>query len=153
MYEMGHSTNMFVISHKGDQLYDKFSNLKGVKFHRGGKVVNHIENQFKRIKRIEKVRMDINKWSPADIYVTTPEYDSKCLEDEQSIRGLNQCMNERINPQDPKMFGVSLKKMSNTASLKILNFDKKLYSKFDWNAYRDYNPQNVMNIFKKVYID
>lgn len=108
-----------------NQLYDKFSNLKGVKFHRGGKVVNHIENQFKRIKRIEKVRMDINKWSPADIYVTTPEYDSKCLEDEQSIRGLNQCMNERINPQDPKMFGVSLKKMSNTASLKILNFDKK----------------------------
>lgn len=35
----------------------------------------------------------------------------------------------------------------------ILNFDKKLYSKFDWNAYRDYNPRNVMNIFKKVYID
>jgi hypothetical protein len=108
-----------------NELYDKFKNLKGIKFHRGGKVVNNIENQFKRIKREEKVRMDINKWSPADIYITTPKYDPKCLEDESSIKGLNQCMNERINPQDPKMFGVSLKKMSNTASLKLLNFDRK----------------------------
>ena len=106
-------------------LYDKFKDLKGVKFHRGGKVVQNIENQFKRIKKSEGVRMDINKWSPADIYLTTPKYDPKCLEDEESIRGLNQCMNERINPQDPKMFGISLKKMSNNASLKLLNFDKK----------------------------
>ena len=108
-----------------NELYNKFKNVRGVKFHRGGKVVKHIEDQFKRIKRKEGVRMDINKWSPADIYVTTPKYDSKCLEDELSIKGLNQCMNERINPEDPKMFGVSLKKMSNTSSLKLLNFDKK----------------------------
>ena len=106
-------------------LYDKFKGLKGIKFHRGGKVVDNIENQFKRIKRKEGVRMDINKWSPADIYITTPKYDPKCLEDEASIKGLNQCMNERINPDDPKMFGVSLKKMSSSASLKILNFDRK----------------------------
>ena len=108
-----------------NELYDNFKNLKGVKFHRGGKVVENIENQFKRIKTKEGVRMDINKWSPADIYLTTPKYDPKCLEDEESIRGLNQCMNERINPQNPKMFGISLKKMSNTSALKLLNFDKK----------------------------
>ena len=108
-----------------NELYDNFKNLKGVKFHRGGKVVENIENQFKRIKSKEGVRMDINKWSPADIYLTTPKYDPKCLEDEESIRGLNQCMNERINPQNPKMFGISLKKMSNTSALKLLNFDKK----------------------------
>ena len=108
-----------------NEIYDNFKTLKGVKFHRGGKVVDNIENQFKRIKRKEQVRMDINKWSPADIYLTTPKYDPKCLEDEESIRGLNQCMNERISPTDPKMFGISLKKMSNNASLKLLNFDKK----------------------------
>ena len=106
-------------------LYDDFKDLKGIKFHRGGKVVNNIENQFKRIKKEEKVRMDINKWSPADIYITTPQYDPKCLEDEKSIKGLNQCMNERINPTKPTMFGISLKKMSGNASLKLLNFDKK----------------------------
>jgi len=108
-----------------NELYKKFNALKGVKFHRGGKVVDNIENQFKRIKSKEGVRMDINKWSPADIYLTTPKYNPKCLEDEESIKGLNQCMNERINPTDPKMFGISLKKMSNTSSLKLLNFDKK----------------------------
>jgi hypothetical protein len=109
-----------------NELWDKFKNIKnGIVFHRGDKTVNHIENQFKRIKKIEGIRIDINKWSPADIYVTTPKYDPKCLEDEKSLKGLNQCMNERINPADPKMFGVSLKKMSGSASLKILNFDKK----------------------------
>jgi len=108
-----------------NELYKEFNGLKGVKFHRGGEVVENIEKQFKRIKSKEGVRMDINKWSPADIYLTTPKYDPKCLEDEESIRGLNQCMNERISPTDPKMFGISLKKMSNNASLKLLNFDKK----------------------------
>ena len=109
-----------------NKLWDQFKGLKnGIVFHRGSKTVDHIENQFKRIKGIEGVRMDINKWSPADIYVTTPGYNSKCLEDERSIQGLNQCMNERINPSNPVMFGVSLKKMSRTASLNIINFDKK----------------------------
>ena len=108
-----------------NELWEKFKGLRnGIVFHRGDKTVNHIENQFKRIKRVEKIRIDINKWSPADIYITTPKYDPKCLEEEQSIKGLNQCMNERINPQAPKMFGVSLKKMSGSADAKILNFDK-----------------------------
>ena len=109
-----------------NELWEKFKGLRnGIVFHRGDKTVDHIENQFKRIKRVEKIRIDINKWSPADIYITTPKYDPKCLEEEQSIKGLNQCMNERINPQAPKMFGVSLKKMSGSAGAKILNFDKK----------------------------
>lgn len=109
-----------------NELWEKFSGIKsGIKFHRGSKTVDHIENQFKRIKKIEGVRVDINKWSPADIYVTTPKYDPKCLEEEKSIKGLNQCMNERIDPKNPKMFGVSLKKMSRTSNLKLLNFDKK----------------------------
>ena len=108
-----------------NELWEKFGSLRGVVFHRGDKTVEHIENQFKRIKKIEKIRIDINKWSPADIYITTPNYDPKCLQDEQSIRGLNQCMNERIDPKAPKMFGVSLKKMSGSSDLKLLNFDKK----------------------------
>ena len=108
-----------------NELWEKFGSLRGVVFHRGDKTVDHIENQFKRIKKIEKIRIDINKWSPADIYITTPNYNPKCLEDEQSIRGLNQCMNERIDPKAPKMFGVSLKKMSGSSDLKLLNFDRK----------------------------
>lgn len=109
-----------------NELWEKFKGIKsGIVFHRGSKTVDHIENQFKRIKKIEGIRIDINKWSPADIYVTTPKYDPDCLENEKSIKGLNQCMNERINPSNPKMFGVSLKKMSRTSNLKVLNYDKK----------------------------
>lgn len=122
-----------------NKLWDQFHNISnGIVFHRGSKVVDHIENQFKRIKKIENIRVDINKWSPADIYITTPGYDPTCLQKEKSLQGLNQCMNERIDPNDPKMFGVSLKKMSGTAFLKLLNFDKKnsiekTFKKFDFS--------------------
>ena len=106
-------------------LYKTFSSLKskGIVFHRGDKVVNHIENQFKRIKKLENVRLDINKWSPADIYVTTNDYDPKCLEEEKTLKGLNQCMMDRLLNQT--MFGISLKQMNNSASLKKINVDKK----------------------------
>ena len=35
----------------------------------------------------------------------------------------------------------------------ILGFNKDVESKKDWNAFRDYYPDKVMAIFKKVYID
>ena len=35
----------------------------------------------------------------------------------------------------------------------LLCFNREEMSKFDWNAYRDYSPENVMKIFKQVYID
>ena len=83
-------------------------------------------DQFKRIKKIEKVRVDINKWSPADIYVTTPKYDPTCLEDEKSIKGLTnlpikfltihtsggkdmmQAAMEAVSASDIKVFGVTV---------------------------------------------
>lgn len=34
----------------------------------------------------------------------------------------------------------------------ILSFDKELNSYRDWNAYREYNPENVMRYFDKVFI-
>jgi hypothetical protein len=43
----------------------------------------------------------------------------------------------------------------NENSLKdiLLNFNKEEIAKKDWNAYRDYTPEKVMQMFKKVYID
>ena len=103
----------------------------------------------KELKKKEGIRLDINKWSPADIYVTTPGYDSKCLEDEQSIKGLNQCMNERINPQKPVMFGFQFEEDVKYCISEVINFDKKdalekTYSGFDMNydsidIYLNYN--------------
>ena len=35
----------------------------------------------------------------------------------------------------------------------LINFNKEEMQKRDWNAYKDYTPENVMQIFKKVFID
>tara|TARA_R100000005_G_C4973247_1_gene185497 strand:+ start:42 stop:1436 length:1395 start_codon:yes stop_codon:yes gene_type:complete len=112
-----------------NELWKKFSGLKnkGVKFHRGGAEVKYIEDAFKRVKKEEKVRIDINKWSPADIYVTTKNYKHKCLDEENTLRGLNQCMMHRLigEGQGPIMFGVSLKKITGKAKLSTKNVDPK----------------------------
>lgn len=112
-----------------NKLWDEFRGLKskGVKFHRGSSEVNYIENQFKRVKKAEGVRIDINKWSPADIYVTTNNYRHKCLAEENTLQGLNQCMMHRLvgEGQGPIMFGVSLKKITSSANLSKVNVDPK----------------------------
>ena len=92
-------------------------------FHRGSSTVERIEGAFKRVKKKEGVRMDINKWSPADIYVISPAFDPECLGEEESMRGLTQCMQERI--QKNVAMGVSLKKITANATLSKVNFDKK----------------------------
>lgn len=114
-----------------NELWHKFDGMKsrGVKFHRGSSEVKYIEDQFKRVKREEKVRIDINKWSPADIYVTTNNYRHKCLAEENTIKGLNQCMMHRLvgEGQGPIMFGVSLKKITSTeGTLNTVNVDPKI---------------------------
>ena len=89
-------------------------------FHRGSPMVNQIEGHFKRIKKIEGVRMDLNKWSPADIYLIRKDFDIGCLAKEKTILGLNACMQRELS--DGKLIGVSLKKItSGTAKLKAMN--------------------------------
>lgn len=96
---------------------------KNYVFHRGSKTVDRIEGAFKRVAKKEGIRMDQNKWSPADIYLIGPSFDPACLGEEESIRGLNQCMQERI--QKNIAIGVSLKKITAAARMKPINFDKK----------------------------
>lgn len=129
IFKMDDSWNMSCIR-GANELWDNFKELKskGVKFHRGSSEVKYIERNFSRVRKSEGVRIDINKWSPADIYVTTKNYRHKCLEEENTLRGLNQCMMHRLvgEGQGPIMFGVSLKKITKTnASLKKINVDPK----------------------------
>ena len=74
-----------------NKLWDTFGGKGKFVFHRGSKTVDRIENNFKRIKKIEGVRMDLNKWSPADIYIVSSNFDITCLDEEKTILGLNQC--------------------------------------------------------------
>jgi len=55
-----------------NKLYEKYGSLKSSKnfiFHRGSSTVDQIEGSFKRINRSENAFGNINKWSPADIYI------------------------------------------------------------------------------------
>ena len=44
---------------------------KNFKFYRGKGVMSRIEEQFKKLNRIEKEFTNINKWTPADIWAAT----------------------------------------------------------------------------------
>ena len=78
-----------------NELYSEFGG--NFKYERGSKNIKAIDKAFKDMKRVEGVRMDINKWSPADMYLISAAFDPKCLLEENSFRGLNQCMQERLS--------------------------------------------------------
>lgn len=120
-----------------NKLWDTFSGKGKFTFHRGSKIVDQIENNFKRIKKVEGVRMDLNKWSPADIYIISDKFDISCLNAEKTILGLNQCMQERI--ENNTCIGVSLKKIKGSAKIELKNFfkDMKTTKEYDGYEYSD----------------
>lgn len=95
-------------------------------FHRGSREVNLIESIFTRINREEKAFGNLNKWSPADIYMIKSGTNLSELEQERSLKGLNAKMYEYIT--NNKVVGVSLKKMYGTGRISKKNFpsDKKI---------------------------
>ena len=88
-------------------------------FHRGDGVVNRINGAFMRVKRIENVRMDINKWNPSDFWMVRRGFDFGRIDGEQTILGLNQVIQESL--QEKSLIGISLKKMQGGASLSKKN--------------------------------
>lgn len=103
-----------------NELRSRYSS-KTFEFHRGSKKVDQIENVFKKINRVEKAFGDLNKWSPADIYIIKKNFDPKILDEEHSLKGLNEKMYELLN--DKKVIGVSLKKIEgNRGSISEKNF-------------------------------
>lgn len=129
-----------------NKLWDTFGGKGKFVFHRGSKTVDRIENNFKRIKKIEGVRMDLNKWSPADIYIVSSNFDITCLDEEKTILGLNQCMQERI--ENNTLIGVSLKKIMGTAKIDLKNVfkDMKVTRKYAGYTYSDTSMDGYINI-------
>ena len=101
-----------------NKLYSKYGSGR-YSFHRGSPLVNQIESIFKRVKKTEGLRMDLNKWSPADIYLVRQDFKIDSLSKENSILGLNAAMTRELTAG--RLIGVSLKKITSTASLKPMN--------------------------------
>ena len=129
-----------------NKLWDTFGGKENFVFHRGSKTVDAIENNFKRIKKLEGVRMDLNKWSPADIYIVSDKFDITCLNEEKTILGLNQCMQERI--ENNTLIGVSLKKIIGNAKIDLKNVfkDMKTTKEYEGYTYSDTSMDAYLNI-------
>jgi len=106
-------------------LYRKFNGKGKFTFHRGSGAVNTIESTFTSVNKTEKAFGNLNKWSPADIYMISNDVNLSELSMERSLKGLNAKMYDYII--NHKVIGVSLKKMSGRGSVSQKNFptDKK----------------------------
>ena len=100
-------------------LYGRFGRSGKYTFHRGDATVNRFNDAFERAKATEGVRMNINKWNPSDIWMVKSDFDFKCIDEEKTLLGLNQCIQDEL--EHGKLIGISLKKMQSGASLSAKN--------------------------------
>ena len=125
-------------------LYEKYANAsKTYGFHRGSSLVSRIEDVWKKCnKASDSYFSDINKWSPADIYLVSNDFVGKGIEDletSSTLEVLNAKMSQYFKSGD--LIGVSLKKIeSGNGSHSVKNDPGKLkdtsavsYKGFDSN--------------------
>lgn len=105
-----------------EELHKAFKG-KSYTFHRGSQWVEQLEKKFKSLNSKEKAFSNVNKWSPADIYMVSPVGKTLKLEDAESIAELNSMLTEALKNKD--IIGVSLKLLKKTAKISYYNFDTK----------------------------
>ena len=115
-----------------NKLYKKFRSGSYV-FHRGSSTVDAIENAFKRVKKNESVRMDINKWNPADIWMVSNKFSFDALNKERTILGVNQVIQEKL--EEETLIGVSLKKIVGNANISVKNIFRDMKTCKYYNGY------------------
>ncbi len=103
-----------------NELREKYTG-EDFEFHKGSAKVKIIENAFNSIKGREGLTINLNKWSPADIYMIAYGFDpNKALSGIKTLASLNAKMYELL--KDKKIIGVSLKKIGKTANITNVNF-------------------------------
>jgi len=93
-------------------------------FHRGSAWVKALDDKFKELNRQEKLFNDLNKWTPADIWlVKSGKEGAYDIQGAGSIQQLNQLLLKAFAARD--LIGVSLKKAaSSKPRLKQVNYKK-----------------------------
>ncbi len=90
-------------------------------FFRGKGIVDVVENHFKKVnKDSDKPFSNVNKWSPADIYLCDCDFDTKEITRHTNFQQMNACMLKLIEAK--KLMGVSLKKITSSGSIKEINY-------------------------------
>jgi len=94
-------------------------------FHRGSSTVDIIEGAFKRINQREKAFGNLNKWSPADMYMFTNKGKQIVrteIAQASTLQKLNSLMLKYYKSND--IVGVSLKKLQGSVKASENNVDK-----------------------------
>jgi hypothetical protein len=120
-------------------------------FHRGSPLVDAINKKFSELnKKMEVPFSNINKWSPADIWVSRKGYKLD-IEGCQTLDCLNRDLLNALKDRD--LIGVSLKKTMNSIHQTNYNVGEKR-KPMKWNGYRLKAEKKDSNIFssKHVYI-
>jgi len=95
--------------------------LRNFKFHRGGDVVDKISAMFISANRKDAMMANINKWSPADIWLFTVKGETaiKSAPTDQTFASLNQIILALYESRDA--IGVSLKKVGGDVHHEVFN--------------------------------
>lgn len=114
-------------------------------FHRGSSWVDALENKFKELNKVEKAFSNVNKWTPADIWMIADGAEGKYdIEGAGSLQYLNNELLKAYASRD--ILGVSLKKVKGKPKVKQVNykapfkspkFTKVSYGKKDFFASKD----------------
>lgn len=96
---------------------------QGYKYVRGGDLVDAVKDAFDKVKAAQGVTIDLNKWSPADIYIAKNGFTVQQLKQELDGVKTWESLNARmLKLMTSKTFiGVSLKKMKSSATLIPVN--------------------------------
>jgi len=115
----------------------------GYIFHRGSKSVDLIEKKFKEINKDEGAFGNLNKWSPADIYLIKKDFAFPGFDKINTLKALNAYMLKYLNSKE--VIGVSLKKITGNGKLSYKNIPIKKDSKKDKIKYTGYqiNPTAI----------
>lgn len=137
-------------------------NLKDIFYVRADKTGNNIMTNIGKLfgyaNKKDKFFGDVNKWSPADIYLASDkankeiEKELKIAEKAYSFSQLNDCINKLIDQGN--LIGLSLKKSVKSASLYKINFTKdknqEILKGLHFASMKSDNPRDVIIYFKSV---
>lgn len=102
----------------------------GYVFHRGSKWVENLEKRFKVLNKIEREFSNLNKWSPADIYIVKSDSLNENFSQANSLVELNAVILKNL--QNGNIIPVSLKKTnSDKIEIKYVNFDEENKSTYE----------------------
>ena len=97
---------------------------QGYKYLRGGDMVEKVSKAFSKVKKAQGWYGDLNKWSPADIYIAKSGFTAQQLQEELDGITTWETLNARMFEllKEKKFIGVSLKKMERGSNLADINF-------------------------------